>query len=209
MATMDISLPDPMKDWVEEEVKGGTYTNVSDYIRDLIGHDQTSRAALEAAIAEGLRSGRSSRKAEDVMASAKARLKRGWAICVNRNAWECKNAIHDSRYSTSGRWHGTTKSYQQETAMTAVKKLSIALTPEFAADIRKAIATGEYASTSEVIRDAMRTWKQVRQSRAVAVGELRRLWQEGLDSGESAPLDAKDIKRRGRARLAALRNAQR
>lgn len=93
--------------------------------------------------------------------------------------------------------------------MTAVKKLSIALTPEFAADIRRAISTGEYASTSEVIRDALRAWKQQRQGRAIAVQELRRLWREGLDSGESAPLDAKDIKRRGRARLAALRNAGR
>jgi antitoxin ParD1/3/4 len=90
--------------------------------------------------------------------------------------------------------------------MTAVKKLSIALTPEFAADIRRAITSGEYASTSEVIRDAMRTWKQVRRDRAGAVGELRRLWRDGVNSGESAPLNAKEIKQRGRARLAALRN---
>ena len=93
--------------------------------------------------------------------------------------------------------------------MTAVKKLSIALTPEFAADIRRAIATGEYASTSEVIRDAMRAWKQVRESRGVAVEELRRLWRDGANSGDSAPLNPKDIKRRGRARLTALRNAGR
>lgn len=93
--------------------------------------------------------------------------------------------------------------------MTAVKKLSIALTPEFAADIRRAIATGEYASTSEVIRDAMRAWKQVRESRSVAVEELRRLWREGAASGDSAALDARDIKRRGRARLAALQNTGR
>ncbi len=89
--------------------------------------------------------------------------------------------------------------------MTAVKKLSIALTPEFDADIRKAIATGEYASTSEVIRDALRAWKQKRQDRFIAVSELRRVWRDGIDSGGDAPLDAKDIKRRGRARLAARR----
>jgi antitoxin ParD1/3/4 len=77
MATMNVSLPDPMKDWVEQQVKDGTYANASDYIRDLIRHDQHSRGALKAAIAEGLKSGRSSRKAEEVMASAKARLKRG------------------------------------------------------------------------------------------------------------------------------------
>lgn len=77
MATMNVSLPDPMREWVEDQVKGGAYANASDYIRDLIRHDQTSRAALKAAIAEGLKSGRSSRKAEDVMTAAKARLKRG------------------------------------------------------------------------------------------------------------------------------------
>jgi antitoxin ParD1/3/4 len=92
-----------------------------------------------------------------------------------------------------------------EIEMATVEKLSIALTPEFAADIRQAVATGEYASTSEVIRDALRAWKQVRRSRAVALDELRLLWREGADSGQAAPLNADDIKRRGRQRLAAAR----
>ena len=56
--------------------------------------------------------------------------------------------------------------------MGTARKLSIALTPEFAADIRAAIATGEFASTSEVIRDALRTWKQAWESRAVALEGL-------------------------------------
>ena len=86
--------------------------------------------------------------------------------------------------------------------MATVEKLSIALTPEFAADVRQAVATGEYASTSEVIRDALRAWKQVRQGRAVVIDELRRLWRDGVESGESAPFDGEDIKRRGRERLA-------
>ena len=43
--------------------------------------------------------------------------------------------------------------------MAAVEKLSIALTSELTADIRQAVSTGEYASTSEVIRDALRAWK--------------------------------------------------
>lgn len=77
MATMNVSLPDPMREWVESQIKGGTYANVSDYIRDLIRHDQQRRQALEAAIAEGLDSGRSPRRAEDIMADAKARLAHG------------------------------------------------------------------------------------------------------------------------------------
>jgi antitoxin ParD1/3/4 len=93
--------------------------------------------------------------------------------------------------------------------MAAVEKLSIALTPELAADIRQAIATGEYASTSEVVRDALRAWKQMRQGREVAIEELRRLWREGVDSGEAQPLNAEDIKRRGRDRLAAGAGADR
>lgn len=87
--------------------------------------------------------------------------------------------------------------------MTTVEKLSIALTPEFAADIRQAVAAGEYASTSEVVRDALRAWKQIRQEREAAIEGLRHLWGEGVDSGEGEPLDAEAIKRRGRERLAA------
>ncbi len=40
MATMKVSLPNPMKDWVEIQVKSGLYGNVSDYIRDLIRREQ-------------------------------------------------------------------------------------------------------------------------------------------------------------------------
>ena len=93
--------------------------------------------------------------------------------------------------------------------MAAVKKLSIALTPEFAADIDDAIATGEFASTSEVIRDALRAWKRTREARSVAVEELRTLWRDGIASGDGGELDGDDIKRRGRERLAALRGAPR
>lgn len=89
--------------------------------------------------------------------------------------------------------------------MAGVEKLSVALTPELGEEIREAIASGEYASISEVIRDALRTWKQFREKREVAVEELRRLWRDGVKSGGDAPLDAEEIKRRGRKRLAANR----
>jgi len=91
--------------------------------------------------------------------------------------------------------------------MSSVTKLSIALTPELAADVRQAIATGEYASTSEVVRDALRAWKHQRQGREAALVELQRLWREGVDSGDGETLDAEAIKRRGRERIAALKAA--
>jgi len=60
MATMNVSLPECMKAWVERQVEGGLYGNASDYIRDLIRKDQERKealAALQAAITEGVKSG--------------------------------------------------------------------------------------------------------------------------------------------------------
>ena len=42
MGTMNISLPDPMKSWVEDQAKSGRYANSSDYVRDLIRRDQSA-----------------------------------------------------------------------------------------------------------------------------------------------------------------------
>lgn len=60
MATMNISLPDPMREWVEAQIAGGQYANNSDYVRDLIRRDQQQAAklkALQQAIAQGFESG--------------------------------------------------------------------------------------------------------------------------------------------------------
>ena len=40
MASMNISLPDPMRDYVQGRIDSGQYASVSDYIRDLIRRDQ-------------------------------------------------------------------------------------------------------------------------------------------------------------------------
>ena len=40
MATMNVSLPDAMKMWVEDQARSGRYSNASDYVRDLIRKDQ-------------------------------------------------------------------------------------------------------------------------------------------------------------------------
>ena len=39
MATMTVSLPDPMKDWIEAQISRGEYASASDYVRDLIRRD--------------------------------------------------------------------------------------------------------------------------------------------------------------------------
>ncbi len=77
MATMNISLPDPMKAWVEKQTEGGRYSNSSDYVRDLIRKEQIKAetiAALQTLIDEGRASGVSTRTMKEIRADAKARL---------------------------------------------------------------------------------------------------------------------------------------
>lgn len=44
MATMNVSLPDPMRDYVQSQIDSGQYASVSDYVRDLIRRDQNTIA---------------------------------------------------------------------------------------------------------------------------------------------------------------------
>ncbi|CAH1385421.1 ribbon-helix-helix domain-containing protein [Candidatus Nitrotoga sp. M5] len=69
--------------------------------------------------------------------------------------------------------------------MTTAKKISIALPPEMVYIVRSAVATGEYASSSEVIRDALRDWTYKRSLSQQGVAELRRVWQEALNDKTS------------------------
>ena len=60
MATMNVSLPDAMKQWVEEQVQTGRYGNSSDYVRDLVRRDQEradAREKLQQMVDEALASG--------------------------------------------------------------------------------------------------------------------------------------------------------
>lgn len=77
MATMNISLPDQMKDWVEAQAADGRYSNSSDYVRDLIRRDQVRRekiAAMNEMIEEGLASGVSERTVEEILVDARQRV---------------------------------------------------------------------------------------------------------------------------------------
>ncbi|HSC67354.1 MAG TPA: type II toxin-antitoxin system ParD family antitoxin, partial [Cellvibrio sp.] len=76
MATMNISLPDPMKMWVEDQINTGHYSNASDYMRDLIRRDQTmqrEREALIQALVVGENSGISERTIDSVWQGVKSR----------------------------------------------------------------------------------------------------------------------------------------
>ncbi|SUS05092.1 Antitoxin ParD4 [Candidatus Defluviicoccus seviourii] len=78
MATMNISLPDAMKDWVETQARTGRYSNASDYVRDLIRRDQEradTLAELQALLTKGLESGVSERTIDDLLKAARQKAK--------------------------------------------------------------------------------------------------------------------------------------
>ena len=75
MATMNISLPDKLKDIVAERVESGVYSNASDYVRDLIRRDAEAIERLRAEIDAGDASGVSERSVEDIWNEAEAAYK--------------------------------------------------------------------------------------------------------------------------------------
>lgn len=76
MATVNVSLPAPMKAWAEAQAETGRYSDASDYIRDLIRRDRErveGLARLQQLVSEGFESGISDRPLDDVMREARKR----------------------------------------------------------------------------------------------------------------------------------------
>jgi antitoxin ParD1/3/4 len=92
--------------------------------------------------------------------------------------------------------------------MPTVEKITIALTPELAALVKDSVEQGDYASTSEVIRDALRDWKYKRALQKQEIEELRALWDAGLDSGPGRFSGMDEIVREARRRRDAGRAAR-
>lgn len=67
-------------------------------------------------------------------------------------------------------------------SMANVEKISIALPAEMVAAVREAVATGEFASSSEVVRDALRDWIQKRTLRRQGLDELRQVWRQAMEN---------------------------
>jgi antitoxin ParD1/3/4 len=77
MASINVSVPDHMSNWVQQRIEAGHYASAGDYVRDLIqrDHDQTSaQQTLIASLIEGEKSGLSKRLIPDILRSLKADL---------------------------------------------------------------------------------------------------------------------------------------
>ncbi len=79
MATMNISLPDPMKSWVEARTKTGRFANSSDYVRDLIRRDverQEKIARMRDLVNEARASGISELSLDEIFELSRAKAQR-------------------------------------------------------------------------------------------------------------------------------------
>lgn len=76
MAGMNISRPDPMKDWLETQTSAGRYGNASEHMRDPIRRDQdraSKISAMQKLVDEAFDSGVSEKSLNNIWAAAKKR----------------------------------------------------------------------------------------------------------------------------------------
>lgn len=73
--------------------------------------------------------------------------------------------------------------------MPAIERLTITMPAEMAATLRKTVDGGEYASTSEIVREALRDWTRKQNEDRRDLEALRAAIKEGLDSGPGIPAE--------------------
>ena len=73
--------------------------------------------------------------------------------------------------------------------MSAIERMTISMPAEMAETLRQTVAGGEYASTSEVVREALRDWTRHRDTERRELEVLREAIKAGLDSGPAIPAD--------------------
>lgn len=74
--------------------------------------------------------------------------------------------------------------------MTTTERLTVILPTEVAAAVRRTVASGEYASPSEVIQKALEDWALQRSEMEMDLDRLRAAARFGLDSGQAIPIEA-------------------
>lgn len=93
--------------------------------------------------------------------------------------------------------------------MAEIERISIALPKPMAATVRRAVDIGEYASASEVIRDALRLWETFRRGEQRDLNVLRARWDAGKASGIAGPLDIEALVGEERAKRRKDRKSRR
>ncbi|MBB2199910.1 MAG: type II toxin-antitoxin system ParD family antitoxin [Gluconacetobacter sp.] len=73
--------------------------------------------------------------------------------------------------------------------MSTIERMTITVPSEMAAILRQSVDGGEYASTSEVVREALREWMRRRDSDRRDLDALREAIRIGDESGSSIPAE--------------------
>jgi antitoxin ParD1/3/4 len=74
-----------------------------------------------------------------------------------------------------------------------MKTLTISLSQQQISRLQQAVASGSYASNSEVMRDALRLWEQRQELRELEINRLKRAYDDGMASGEARTIDAETL----------------
>jgi antitoxin ParD1/3/4 len=84
--------------------------------------------------------------------------------------------------------------------MSNVQKISVSLPEEMMTIMKDVVATGAYASTSEIVRDALRDWQEKQVERDIVIKKYRKMVDDALESGSLLDYSMDDIVQRGRER---------
>ncbi len=74
-----------------------------------------------------------------------------------------------------------------------MRTLTVSLTPEQAARLEQAVESGSYASSSEIVRDALLLWEEREELRARELEHLRQAYETGRASGAGESVDRADF----------------
>lgn len=77
--------------------------------------------------------------------------------------------------------------------MADIERMTVVFPEPMAAGLRAAVEAGEYATTSEAVRDAVRLWEMRQKLRAEDVARLRVAVEEGRASGPPVPYDGDEM----------------
>lgn len=90
--------------------------------------------------------------------------------------------------------------------MAVIERMTVVLPEPMAAQLRAAVEAGEYASTSDAMRDAVRLWSERHRLRDLETERLQLAWDAGKASGRHGTLDFEELRREARSRLTAQDN---
>jgi antitoxin ParD1/3/4 len=89
--------------------------------------------------------------------------------------------------------------------MSDIERMTFTLTAEMAQTVKSAVKDGDYASSSEIIREALRDWQRKRRLQESELEQLRADIRDGLEdlkAGRISNFDADRIVNKGAGRLA-------